>query len=170
MNLWLKDLPWTQGGAALAHRPAPGLTVWQSADRQFARAYLQADAAPEAGWTLLAPLAALPGASAGATPGWHYVVETDVAPAHEAELNAWYQQEHLPGLAAVPGAVMARRWRRPASAPGAPLYLACYDLTDPLTLDRPEWLAVRHTAWSDRVRPTFLNTRRTMFHRPDGAA
>ena len=33
----------------------------------------------------------------------HYVVEADVLPESEAQLNAWYTIEHLPGLAAVPG-------------------------------------------------------------------
>jgi hypothetical protein len=33
----------------------------------------------------------------------------------------------------------------------------------PQVLERPEWLAVRHTEWSDRVRPHFRNTVRVMF-------
>ena len=41
---------------------------------------------------------------------YHYVVETDVLPGHEDDLNAWYAQEHLPGLAAVPGTVRAARY------------------------------------------------------------
>jgi hypothetical protein len=164
-TMWLKDLPWVEGGVALLRDPLPGLVLWRSIDGAFARAYLQAALAPDTGWTLLTPLASLAGASAGRTPLYHYVVETDVAHEHEAELNAWYDQEHLPGLAAVPGAVHARRWRRAGDA--SPRYLACYDLTSPHALQRPEWLAVRHTAWSARVRPLFLNPRRTMFHRPE---
>ena len=104
----------------------------------------------------------LAGASAGEPAPYHYVVETDIAPEHEAELNAWYEREHLPGLAAVPGTVRATRWRRSA---GSPLYLACYDIVSPDSLQRPEWLAVRHTKWGSRVRPTFRNRRRTMFRR-----
>jgi hypothetical protein len=64
--------------------------------------------------------------------------------------------------------VRACRWLRAGDA--SPRYLACYDLTAPDTLERTEWLAVRHTAWSSRVRPLFLNPRRTMFHRPEGIA
>ena len=41
--------------------------------------------------------------------------------------------------------------------------LACYDLIAPDVLGSPPWLAVRHTAWSDIVRPHFTNVRRTMF-------
>ena len=90
----------------------------------------------------------------------HYAVETDVAEQDEADFNAWLEQEHLPGLARVPGTVIARRFLRGS---GAPRYIACYDLTTPATLEHPAWLAVRHTAWSRRIRPLFRNTRRTMF-------
>ena len=47
--------------------------------------------------------------------------------------------------------------------PRAPSSHAGYDLTSPAVLESEAWLAVRHTAWSDRVRPQFRNTRRTMF-------
>jgi hypothetical protein len=102
------------------------------------------------------------GASDGAPTAFHYVVETDVAPEAERDLNDWYDEEHLPGLAAVPGAIRARRL---LSLDRAPRYHSCYDLVDKDTLGSPPWLAVRHTAWSDRVRPNFRNTKRTMFRR-----
>jgi len=110
----------------------------------------------------LAPLFDRPGASREETPVFHYVVETDVDDAHEADLNAWYDTEHMPGLAACPGTVRARRFRNPD---GSPRYHACYDLVSTEALGSKPWLAVRHTAWSDRVRPHFRNTRRTMFRR-----
>lgn len=102
------------------------------------------------------------GASAGETAPYRYVVETDVRAASEADLDAWYEREHLPGLASVPGTVRAMRFR---SANGSPRYHACYDLLRPETLGSAPWLAVRSTAWSDRVRPAFYNTSRTMFRR-----
>src|SRR5262245_55863191 len=108
----------------------------------------------------LVPVFDRPGASRTKAAAFHYVVETDVVPAHEADLNAWYDKEHMPGLAACPGTVRARRFRNPD---GAPRYHACYDLTRTETLGSEPWLAVRHTAWSDRVRPHFRNTKRTMF-------
>ena len=107
-------------------------------------------------------LVELDGASAGEAAPFQYVVETDVLAECEADFNAWYDREHMPGLAAVPGTVRAARYRDVA---GHPRYYACYDLTNPGTLGSPEWLAVRATPWSDRVRPTFRNTRRTMFRR-----
>jgi hypothetical protein len=93
---------------------------------------------------------------------FHYIVETDVVAEHEADLNAWYDAEHMPGLAACPGSVRARRFRNPD---GSPRYHSCYDLVRTETLGSEPWLAVRHTAWSDRVRPHFRNTKRTMFRR-----
>lgn len=110
----------------------------------------------------LVPVFDRPGASRTVAPQFHYVVETDVVPAHEDDLNAWYDKEHMPGLAACPGTVRARRFRNPD---GSPRYHACYDLTRTGTLGSEPWLAVRHTAWSDRVRPHFRNTKRTMFRR-----
>lgn len=81
---------------------------------------------------------------------------------HDDDLNAWYAQEHLPGLASVAGTVRAARY---LDAAGSPRYYACYDLASPEALGSPAWLAVRGTAWSARVRPAFRNTRRTMFRR-----
>ena len=102
----------------------------------------------------------IPGASAGAVPAFHYVVETDAADGWQAEMFLWYETEHLPRLAAVPGCVRARRF---LNLDRGPYSLACYDLVAPAVTASMEWLAVRGTPWSARVRPQFLNTRRTMF-------
>ena len=103
----------------------------------------------------------LRGAAAGSEPAWHYVVETDVAPEAEADFNNWYTQEHMPGLAAVPGTIRAMRLR---SLEGSPRYHALYQLQSRETFGSAPWLAVRATDWSSRVRPNFRNTKRTMFH------
>jgi hypothetical protein len=110
----------------------------------------------------LQPVFDSPGASRGEAAPFHYIVETDVVPEHEADLNAWYDTEHMPGLAACPGCLRARRFRNPD---GSPRYHACYDLVDPETLVSEAWLAMRRTAWSERVRPHFRNTKRTTFRR-----
>ncbi|OZI58547.1 DUF4286 family protein [Bordetella genomosp. 1] len=117
---------------------------------------------PGAATRILDALADLDGASAGEASHWHYVVETDVLPEAEEDFNAWYDQEHMPGLAAVPGSVRARRLRCPD---GGPRYHACYDLATQETFGSPPWLAVRATDWSSRVRPSFRNTKRTMFRK-----
>ena len=104
----------------------------------------------------------LPGASAGMPAPYHYIVETDVLPEHEADFNRWYDREHLPGLAAVPGTIRARRFR---NTEASPRYHACYDIATPTTVGNREWRAVRETPWSGKVRPAFRNTRRTLFRR-----
>lgn len=123
--------------------------------RDRARAYF-----PGAGIQWLRRIADLPGASAGHAAPWHYVVETDVQEEAEQDLNDWYDQEHLPGLAGVPGTVRAERF---ICREQTPRYHACYDLATVETYGSPPWLAVRASAWSDRVRPAFRNTKRTMF-------
>lgn len=100
-----------------------------------------------------------PGHSSGAAPRFHYVVEMDPEAGWRDELERWYDTEHMPGLAAVPGCIHARRL---LNAGHGPLSLACYDLVTQETLGSPPWLAVRATDWSSRVRPHFTNTRRTM--------
>ena len=105
----------------------------------------------------------LKGASAGETARYHYVVEAGVDANHERDFNAWYDVEHLHGLAAVPGCVRARRLRSLEKVGERAFYVACYDLVADDVLMSEAWLAVRRTPWSDRVRPTFRGTTRTLF-------
>ena len=136
---------------------------WRSKDGQTCRGY--AKDKPETAlfpWVALEGVVELAGASHGQDAPFHYVVETDVDDANLAELNDWYEQEHLPGLAAVPGTVRARRYLR---TQGKPRFVACYDLVTPAAMEHPAWLAVRHTEWSSRVRPMFRNTFRTLYTR-----
>lgn len=167
-DLWLlkRDTPSHPVLASnVAH--APGLRLWHSVDTRLDYLYATCDPAIEVGaqgsignWKHLVCVQELPGASADQAASHHYVVETDVLAEFEDDFNAWYAQEHLPGLAHVPGAVRASRY---IDREGSPRYYACYDLTSADVLGSPAWLAVRGTAWSARVRPAFRNTRRTMF-------
>ena len=118
--------------------------------------------APAAGIVRLDPILDVAGASAGIAAPFHYVVETDVLPEREAEFNRWYDSEHLPGLAAVPGTARASRYRNRETSPR---YHACYDIATPATVGSPPWAAVRATPWSESVRPAFRNTKRTLFRR-----
>jgi hypothetical protein len=93
-------------------------------------------------------------------PVFHYVVEMDPDTGWMPEIARWYDTEHMPGLAAVPGCIHAMRL---LNHDHGPLSLACYDLVSKETLGSPPWLAVRGTAWSDITRPHFTNTKRTMF-------
>jgi len=93
-------------------------------------------AAPAVAIARLDLLLDLPGASAGTPAPFHYVVETDVLPEHEADFNRWYNREHLPGLAAVPGTIRARRYRNPEASPR---YHACYDIATPTTVGKSRY-------------------------------
>lgn len=159
-DLWLLKHDAAAGGlpAQAWRRLAPEAQPWESLEGGLI--YVYSPAPPSPAWHRLACLQEIDGASVGQAAAYHYIVETDVLPEYEEELNAWYAQEHLPGLAAVPGTVRAARY---IDAAGSPRYYACYDLASPETLGSPPWLAVRATAWSARVRPAFRNTRRTMF-------
>lgn len=105
------------------------------------------------------------GASQGSEPVFHYAVEMDPESGWMPELSQWYDTEHMPGLAKVPGCIRASRF---LNHDHGPLSLACYDLVTEETLGSEPWLAVRGTPWSDRMRPKFTNTIRTMFKTCNG--
>jgi hypothetical protein len=138
---------------------------WQAKNGSGLRAYAASELAPGKEWQRLECIQSLEGPSADEPVNFHYVVEADVSPENDVQLNAWYQEEHLPGLASVPGTIRAARYRRTHPAPGLPQYYACYDLLSLDVTKTAPWLVVRHTAWSDVVRPMFLNTIRTEFIR-----
>ena len=152
---WVYDFEWTEREKVQYLAAAQ---TWRSVDGKWGR--LHGNGEGPAAATPLICLHQLSGVSAGQQATHYYFVETDVSDQNEAEFNDWYNEEHLPGLSRVPGTISARRFLRLV---GAPRYLACYELTNAATLDHPAWLAVRHTAWSDRIRPLFQNTRRTMY-------
>jgi hypothetical protein len=54
----------------------------------------------------------------------------------EAAFNPWYDKEHVPALAKVPGVLSARRFRTSGSGPK---YIALYHLTAPGVVDTAEW-------------------------------
>lgn len=164
--LWLVKRPqsmaWPSPGPS-----EPPVRAWNAVQQDVSYRYLQTlprwvPSDPHSTVHALQSIQSLAGCAAHQVAGYHYVVETDVQPDMEAEFNAWYEQEHLPGLAAVPGTVRAVRYQQDG---GQPRYLACYDLAHAEVLNSPAWLAVRATPWSERVRPAFCNTLRTLFRR-----
>jgi hypothetical protein len=73
------------------------------------------------------------------------------APAVETAFNAWYDTEHVPALARVPGVLCARRFR---TAGGKPKYVALYHLTSPGVVDGAEWKAASgSTPMPEHIRP-----------------
>jgi hypothetical protein len=78
------------------------------------------------------------------------VVAMTPAPQFETEFNAWYDTEHVPALARVPGVLSARRFRNA----GHPKYLALYHLTSPEVVSGPDWKrASESTPMPAHVRP-----------------
>jgi hypothetical protein len=162
------SIPTSQIRAARA-LTSPGLTCYlpgfPAGDTELAamRASLADVLCPAAGTCIelsrLRLVASHCGAATGEEAGYHYVVRTDVLAGCEQELQRWYDEEHMPMLAAVPGTVRACRL---VSVDAAPRFYACYDLLVPEVLESAAWLQARDTPWSERVRPTFTNTQRVM--------
>lgn len=95
------------------------------------------------------------------------IVGLDLDSGHEDEFDDWYNTEHLPNLAQVPGVIRARRFRR--SDEGAteqsdlPEYLALYDLESPEVFGSDDWVAAVETEWTQRLRQVFHGRIRTVY-------
>ncbi len=72
----------------------------------------------------------------------------DVPAEHEKEFNDWYDTEHIPLLAAVPGVLRTRRFLDPC---GKPRYIALYDLADANIAGSAPWNAALATPWAKRI-------------------
>jgi hypothetical protein len=77
-----------------------------------------------------------------------------VDPEHETEFNEWYDTEHIPALAAVPGVLSARRFR---AREASPRYVALYHLVTPEVQASSEWKAAASSPWTDKMAPRFRN-------------
>lgn len=86
----------------------------------------------------------------------------NVAGEAEDDFNAWYDEEHIPALAAVPGTMAARRYR---SSEGSHRYVAIYHLEAPEVTTSDAWKRAVDTPWSARVRPHFQDRIRILTRR-----
>jgi hypothetical protein len=95
----------------------------------------------------------LPGDSAAPNhAGGLLLVGMTPAPGAETEFNAWYDTEHVPALARVPGVLNARRFR--ANHTSGPKYLALYHLASPEVITGPDWRrASESTPMPEHIRP-----------------
>ena len=79
----------------------------------------------------------LPGnASAPANAGGLLLVGMTPGAEVEAAFNTWYDKEHVPALASVPGVLCARRFRTIGTGPK---YVALYHLNAPGVIESAEW-------------------------------
>jgi hypothetical protein len=83
----------------------------------------------------------------------------------DADFNAWYDEEHLPALSAVPGTLAARRFRSEEAGGGSHRYVAIYHLETPEVTLGEAWKAAIDTPWSARVRPHFRDRLRVLARR-----
>ena len=86
----------------------------------------------------------------------------NVAEGHDAEFNEWYDHEHIPALAAVPGVLSARRFLDPK---GTHRYLALYHLESPDVTTGDAWKQAASTPWTERLRPHFRDHLRILARR-----
>ena len=93
-------------------------------------------------------------ATAPAGAGALLVASMNVDPTAEHEFNEWYNAEHLPQLAAVPGVLCARRYASTASDRERQ-YLALYHMTGPEVPRSDAWTKAADTEWTRRMRPHF---------------
>ena len=89
----------------------------------------------------------------------------NVAPEVEADFNAWYNEEHIPALAAVPGTLSARRFQSEGESGGTHRYVAVYHLASPDVPRSAAWKAAANSAWTDRLRPHFRDHLRILTKR-----
>jgi hypothetical protein len=167
LNHGLREATWAFTSSAENGRPMAHILLSLSSpvavsalERERLQSMWRAAAPPADSISRLEVALDRPGLSDGQTPLAHYAVETDPAPGWSDEIGRWYAEEHLPGLASVPGCIRARRYLNLDTGPRS---LACYDLESLDVLGSEAWLKVRQTAWSDTCRPHFTNTLRTRF-------
>lgn len=89
----------------------------------------------------------------------------NVAPEAANDFNAWYDEEHIPALAAVPGCLAARRFLSDPAVNGTHQYVALYHLEDPEITKGEAWAKAVDTPWSARVRPHFQDRLRVLCRR-----
>jgi hypothetical protein len=68
----------------------------------------------------------------------------------EDDFNKWYDEEHIPALAAVTGVLCARRFRATESRLK---YVALYHVASPEVVASAEWQKAVQTPWTQRMHP-----------------
>jgi hypothetical protein len=82
------------------------------------------------------------------------LVRLGIDPEHDAEFNDWYNTDHLPALASVPGVYGARRYR---ATVGSPTYLAVYELANADVSKSEAWRKAADSPWTLRMRRLYRN-------------
>ena len=88
-------------------------------------------------------------------------VSLSVPPSAEADLGAWYADEHIPALLKVPGWRRVRRYRLLEG--GAPTYLALSEVESAAVFEEPAYQATVATPWRSRVAESVTQRERRLF-------
>jgi hypothetical protein len=88
-------------------------------------------------------------------------VGLSVPPSLDADLAAWYADEHIPMLLAVPGWGAIRRYRLTEGT--APTYLALHDVASLAVFDEPSYQAAVTTPWRNRIMDSAIAVERRVF-------
>jgi len=100
----------------------------------------------------------------GAVPGPAPVVmpvPMSMPPEHVADMEAWYAEEHIPMLLAVPGWRRARRYV--LSAGDGPAYLSLHEVDSHAAFETPEYKAAISTPWRNRIVAVAIGRERRVF-------
>ena len=89
------------------------------------------------------------------------VVSISVPPALEDDLAAWYADEHIPMLLAVPGWLRIRRYRLVSGT--APAWLSLHDIAGEDVLNEPAYKAAVTTPWRNRMVGSAVARERRVF-------
>jgi hypothetical protein len=79
----------------------------------------------------------------------------------EDDFIAWYREEHIPMLLAVPGWRRARLFRQVEG--NGPAFMAVHELESPDVFERPEHEAAISTPWRQRIRSSVQRYERNLF-------
>jgi len=97
----------------------------------------------------------------GQAPPVLMAVSMSVPESAEADMEAWYVEEHIPMLLAVPG---WRRSRRYVLTSGdGPRYLSLHEIDSLAAFDRPEYKAATSTPWRNRIVERAIGRERRVF-------
>jgi hypothetical protein len=89
------------------------------------------------------------------------LVMIEVDPAHEADFNRWYNEEHVPERLSVPGFLNARRF---VAIEGEPKYLALYDLEGPDVLQTEAYTKLlAGTPWTNETKKHWIRSVRNVY-------
>jgi hypothetical protein len=104
----------------------------------------------------------------GEAPPVLMAVSMSVPSSGVADMEAWYVEEHIPMLLAVPGWRRSRRYRL-ASGDG-PRYLSLHEIDSRAAFDSAEYKAAVSTPWRERIVGSAIGRERRVFslHRSFG--